>query len=322
MTERVAAPGASVPQHAVPAGACDTHTHVFDARFPNGAAPYPLPDASLEVHAALRATLGVERAVLVQPVPYGHDPACLLDALARGNGRLRGVMIADATVADATLEAWHAGGVRALRFVEMQAPGGGGRYPGSIGIAALDALAPRLAALGWQAHLWARAADCAALLPGLARLGVPVVLDHLAMPDAPDDPAFDAVLGHVRDGTAWVKATLCRVPRGRPLEALRPLQERLVAANPDRVLWGSDWPYVRLDPAPDAGALLDLFLAWLGDDALARRILVENPAQLFDFNEFTLDHFTHVRHPISDSDRRCIRAVVVGTSLPGKGFES
>jgi len=286
VTGRVAAPTASAPRHVVPAGACDAHTHVFDARFPSGPAPYALPDAPLEVHAAMRARLGVARAVLVQPVPYGRDPACMLDALARGGGALRGVMIADETVADATLEAWHAAGIRALRFAEMRAPGGTARYPGSIGVDALRALAPRLRALGWQAHLWASAAHAAELLPGLARLGVPLVLDHLAMPERPDDPAFDTVLGHLREGTAWVKATLCRVPRGGlGIEALRPLQEKLVAANPARVLWGSDWPYVRMEPAPDAGAMLDLCLGWLGDASLARRILVDNPAALFGFDD-------------------------------------
>jgi predicted TIM-barrel fold metal-dependent hydrolase len=286
VTASVAAPAASAPRHAVPADACDTHTHVFDARFPAGPAPYALPDASFAVHAAMRARIAMPRAVLVQPVPYGRDPACLLDALAQGSGALRGVMIADATVADATLQSWHAAGIRALRFTEMRAPGGSGRYPGSIGVDALEALAPRLAELGWQAHLWASAAQSAALLPGLARRGVPLVLDHLAMPEHPGDPAFDAVLGHVREGTAWVKATLCRVPRGGAgIEALRPLQDRLVAANPDRVLWGSDWPYVRMEPAPDAGAMLDLFLGWLGDASLARRILVDNPAALFGFDD-------------------------------------
>ncbi len=287
MTPRAPAPNVLAPRRAVPAGACDAHTHVFGGpEFTAGPSPYALPDAPLEVHAAMRATLGVARAVLVQPAPYGRDPACLLDALARSGGALRGVMIADETVTDATLEAWHAAGVRALRFAEMRAPGGSGRYPGSIGVEALRALAPRLRALGWQAHLWASAAQSAELLPELARLGVPLVLDHLAMPASADDPAFDAVLGHLREGTVWVKATLCRVPRGGAgIEALRPLHDRLVVANPDRVLWGSDWPYVRMEPAPDAGAMLDLFLGWLNDQDLAGRILVDNPAALFGFDD-------------------------------------
>ena len=233
MTERVVAPAVSAPRQAVPDGACDTHTHVFDARFPGGPSPYALPLASLDVHRAMRATLGCRRAVLVQPAPYGRDPACLLDALARGGGTLRGVMIADETVSDATLEAWHAAGIRALRFVEMRAPGGTGRYPGAIGIETLEALAPRLRALGWQAHLWASAAQCAEILPRVAALRVPLVIDHLGCPQGAADPAFDTLLGHFRDGNAWIKATLCRVPRGGSgYDVLRPLQDRLVAANP------------------------------------------------------------------------------------------
>jgi predicted TIM-barrel fold metal-dependent hydrolase len=284
VTARVAGPALSAPRHAVPEGACDTHTHVFDARFPNGPSPYALPLADLDTHAAMRATLRTPRAVLVQPAPYGRDPACLLDALARGNGTLRGAMIADATVSDTTLQTWHAAGIRALRFVEMRAPGGSGRYPGSIGLEELPALAPRLRALGWQAHLWATATQAAELLPAATKLGVPIVLDHLAMPQATDDPAFDALLPHLRDGTIWIKATLCRLPGA--VDA-RPLQEKLVATNPDRVLWGSDWPYVRMAPPPDAGAMLDRFLDWLGDAALARRILVDNPAALFGFDQST-----------------------------------
>ncbi|NGM21559.1 amidohydrolase family protein [Roseomonas stagni] len=276
MTATVPAPTLSRPRHAVPDGAWDTHTHVFDARFPAGASPYALPEAMLEVHAAMRAQLGTPRAVLVQPAPYGRDPACLLDALTR-DPALRGVMIADETVTDATLTEWHEAGIRALRFVEMRAPGGTARYPGAIGVDTLKLLAPRLRALGWQAHLWASASQLAELLPGLAPLGVPLVIDHCGMPAAADDPGFAQLLSLLRDGLAWVKITTCRLSCDP-----RPVQDALVAANPDRLLWGSDWPYVRMTPPPDAGAMMDAFLGALGDPDLARRILVENPARLFD----------------------------------------
>ncbi len=274
-------PAVSAPRHAVPDGACDAHSHVFDARFPAGPSPYALPEADLDAHAATRARLGMARGVIVQPAPYGRDPACLLDALRRARGALRGVMIADAEVTDAALAEWHAAGVRALRFVEMRAPGGTGRYPGSIGVEALHALAPRLRELGWAAHLWASAAQLTELLPGLLPLRLPIVLDHMGMPAGPDDPGFAALLRHLRAGEVWVKLTYPRVSRDPAV--LRPLQDALVAANPDRLLWGSDWPHVRMDPAPDAGATLDLALEWLGDAALARRILVDNPAALFGF---------------------------------------
>jgi len=286
VTPRVVAPGVTAPRCRVPQGACDTHMHVFGGpAFAHGPSPYPLPEASPEVHASVCATLGMQRAVLVQPAPYGRDPACLLDALQRGAGRLRGVMIADETVTDATLEAWHGAGVRALRFVEMRAPGGAGRYPGAIGVEALQALAPRLRELGWQAHLWASTAQCAELLPRLVPIGVPLVLDHTAMAGSTEDPAFAAVLRYVRAGDAWVKVTLSRLPQTAGADALRSLQDALVAANPNRVLWGSDWPFVRMNPAPDAGAMLDMFLSWLGDDGLAHHILVRNPSELFGFDQ-------------------------------------
>lgn len=271
----------SAPKRPVPAGACDAHSHVFDARFPAGPSPYVLPDADSEAHAAVRARLGVARGVIVQPAPYGRDPACLLDALARAGGALRGVMITDASVPDTELERWHAAGVRGLRFVEMRAPGGTGRYPGSIGVDALHALAPRLRALGWSAHLWANAAQLAELLPGLVTLRVPIVLDHMGMPAAADDPAFEAVLRHVRDGAAWVKLTLPRL--GTPYERWRPLHDALVAANAERLIWGSDWPHVRMEPVPDAGTLLDMALEWLGDEATAWRVMVGNAEGLFGF---------------------------------------
>lgn len=269
----------------IPEGACDAHSHVFDQRFPAGPSPYALPFAPLEAHAAIRAKLGMPRGVLVQPAPYGRDPACMMDALARAGGTLRGVALADETVSEAELHRWHAAGIRGLRFVEMRAPGGSGRYPGSIGVDSLHALAPRLRALGWSAHLWATSAQLAELLPGLVKLRLPIVLDHFGMPAGHDDPAFATVLHHLRDGDVWLKLTLCRLRTPQGYAHLRALHDAALAANPARLLWGSDWPYVRMEPAPDAVAMRDLFLDWVGDAALVRRILVQNPAALFGFNE-------------------------------------
>jgi 2-pyrone-4,6-dicarboxylate lactonase len=142
--------------------------------------------------------------------------------------------------------------------------------------------------LGWHAQLWASAADHAALLPDLIALGIPLVLDHMGSPDVArgvDDPAFRALLAHLRDGRVWVKLALCRISRAMPgHQDARPFHDALVAANPDRLLWGSDWPYVRMgESTPDADHLLDLFRDWVGDAALVRRILVDNPAALYGF---------------------------------------
>ncbi|MBK5958478.1 hypothetical protein CCR97_09700 [Rhodoplanes elegans] len=285
----VPAPPVSPPTVALPPGACDAHSHVFGPfdRFPPlQSSVYALPDASPSVHAAAREKLGVRYGVLTQPAPYGNDPAAMLDAVRGSAGALKAVAATHSAIDDATLAAWRAGCICGLRFVEMRAPGGG-RYPGSVGVEHLTALAPRMRALGLHAQLWAKAEDHAVLLPDLLKLGVPLVLDHMGCPDparGADDPSFRAILAAMKSGQVWVKLSVCRVSRSGPdYPDVRPLHDALVVAAPDRLVWGSDWPYVRLDPAPDAGRLLDLFTTWLGDDDLRRRILADNPATLYGF---------------------------------------
>jgi predicted TIM-barrel fold metal-dependent hydrolase len=171
----------------------------------------------------------------------------------------------------------------------MPAPEGRGRYPGAVGLDQLVALAPRLRALGWHAQLWCPADVQTARLPGLIRLGIPLVLDHmgsLQVSDCVSAPAFTHLLAQVREGHVWVKLSLCRVSRRYPdYPDLRPFHDALLEANPSRLLWGSDWPHVRMgELAPDVGHLLDLFQAWTSDAAVRRQILVDNPAALFEFD--------------------------------------
>ena len=238
------------------------------------------------------ATVGIERGVLVQPTFYRTNADALIDALrqARASGRqqLRGIAAATSTVSDAALGDMNAAGVCGLRFIEMPAPDGSGRYPGSVSVDHLAALAPRMRELGWQAHLWSPIDDHVARLPELVRLGIPLVLDHMGSFKADlgvTAPAFQRLLALLRDGAIWVKLSLCRNSRLFPdYDDLRPFHDALVEANPARVLWGSDWPHVRMgDLAPDVGHLLDLLHAWT-DDNTRRRILVRNPAVLFGFD--------------------------------------
>jgi predicted TIM-barrel fold metal-dependent hydrolase len=237
-------------------------------------------------------TIGATRGVLVQPTFYGTTMGALQDALhqAKGEGRydLRGIGAATADVRDADLTAMHDAGVRGLRFIEMPAPDGGGRYRGGVGVDQLVELAPRMRELGWHAQLWCQADDHAARLPELVRHGVPLVVDHMGSFRAEQGvaaPAFQRLLGLLSDGLIWVKLSLCRNSRLFPdYPDLRDFHDALVGANPQHLLWGSDWPHVRMGTlAPDVGHLLDLFLAWTGDRALHKAILVDNPATLFGF---------------------------------------
>lgn len=289
MTETVPAPRVNPPRFAAPPGACDAHSHVFgpfDLFPPREASTYALPYAPPSVHAAARAAMGISRGVIVQPAPYGMDASAMLHAVAQSNGALKAIAIADDAVSGETLAAWSARGVKGLRFVEMRAPTGQ-RYPGSVGFDALGRLAPRMREHGLHAQLWASAATYAEHLPGLSKLGLPLVLDHLASPDVPagpNAPSFQAVLNALRDGSVWVKLTLCRVAKDAPgYREARPFHDACIGANPQRLLWGSDWPYVRLQPVPDAGAMLDIFAEWTADPGLTQRILVENPQTLYGF---------------------------------------
>ncbi len=230
---------------------------------------------------------GLARGVLVQPGAYGLAPDALLAALAEGDGRLRGVALADAGTGEKTLAAWYAAGVRGLRFVEMTVPGGTGRYPGSVAADQLSALAPILRTLGLHAEVWATIDQAADLLPLLRASGVPVVLDHLAGMQAGRpvaDPAFRAVRDALGEGWLWVKLALCRASRAFPDYAdIRPIHDALLQAAPERMVWGSDWPHLRLgETSPDVSHLLDILGDWAGP-ALASRVLVDNPAALYGF---------------------------------------
>lgn len=287
--EIVAAPPVSPPTVPPPPGSVDTHSHVFGPfdRFPpRQSSVYALPAASPAVHAAARASLGVAYGVLTQPAPYGDDPAAMLAAIAASDGALKGVAVASSDIDDAMLAEWAARGIVGLRFVEMRAPGGA-RYRGSVGFDTLKILAPRMRAYGLHAQLWASAGQYRAALPELRTLGVPLVFDHMASPDitlGTDHADFRAVLDHLADHDIRVKLTLCRFFAAAPdFAAVRPYHDALVEAAPDRLLWGSDWPYVRLDPSPDAGAMLDLFDRWTSDPTLRTTILSHNPTRFYGF---------------------------------------
>lgn len=288
--ETVAPRMPAAPTHILPEGACDSHAHVFGPyeTFPLAhASNYAPPLAPAPLHRQMLDTVGAARGVLVQPAPYGTDAAALLDAIAGSSGRLRGIAVADANTPVAQLQALYDGGVRGLRFVEMRAPDGT-PYAGSVGVDQLLAMAPDMRRIGLHAQLWAPIDAYARLLPQIRAAGVDVVLDHMACivpARGVQDPAFQAVLQAVRGGGVWVKLTLCRVSTQAPAYPdARPFHDALVAAAPARMLWGSDWPYVRMgERSPDVGMLLDRFHDWVPDAATRRQILVDNPAALYGF---------------------------------------
>jgi predicted TIM-barrel fold metal-dependent hydrolase len=275
----------SRPRRPLPPGACDCHAHLFGPfdRFPVPAGSVAKAIlAPADAYRAMLDRVGFDRAVLVQPSAYGEDCDALLDALRRDPKRFRAIAVKGAGVSDRELAELHAMGVRGLRFNELVAGN-------SVGFSALERLAPRLREIGWHAQVYATCDAIARSLPSLLSHGVPVVFDHLARVGPSertfDDPSFRTVLRALADGKIWIKLTAYRNGRTPPVfEDVRAFHDAFVQTNPDRLLWGSDWPFLSaMNDPPDLGRLLDTFGDWVADDAVRRKILVDNPAALYGF---------------------------------------
>ena len=175
-------------------------------------------------------------------------------------------------------------GFRAIRGTETGARAAA--HAGSASLADIETLAPRLRALGWQVHLWANCAFTVANAARLRALGMNIVLDHMGYFDVSlgvADASFRSLLSVLADERFWVKLSVVRVSKDRPYYPdVRPFHDALIAAIPDRLIFGSDWPYISLDSAPpDVGHLVDLFDAWTPDPALRHKVFVDNPRRLF-----------------------------------------
>ena len=278
--------GTSLPRFRAPAGACDCHFHVYDARFPMAWRSLPaVPDASVSEYRLLQKRIGTQRAVVVQPAAYGTDNRVTVDAVAQlGPDVARGVAVAHPTIADEELAALHAGGIRGLRF-SIHDP--------HTEIAGADMIAPlaaRIHELGWHVQLHARGEQLVGLEEMLAGLPCPLVLDHFArlpQPEGVHHAAMPVVKRLLDAGRAWVKlcAPYLDSRTGSPRYAdIKPVARALIKHAPERMVWGSDWPHpTEPHTKPDDAALLDLLQEWVEDEPTRRRIIVANPAELYGF---------------------------------------
>ena len=279
------------PKIPTPPNACDTHAHVFGPsdRFPYGPdRSYTPPDAPLEKYLQMLDTLGFARGGLVQGSAHGRDNSAMLDALARYPKRLRGVAVADETVPVAELKRWNDLGIRALRFNHFFR-GGQLHYRGGVTLENARKLAPVMKDLGWHMQLWIDVKDLPDTISILKEIGLPVVIDHMGRTDAragTGTPGFQSLVRLAGEGGCWVKMSGAHrlSTRAPDYPDAQPFHEALVRANPDRLIWGSDWPHPRIEgDMPNAGHLLDLFNDWTPDAAVRRKILVDNPARLYGF---------------------------------------
>jgi len=247
---------------------------------------YTPPDCLLPDYERMLSALGLERAVLVQPSVYGRDNAVLIEALGRSRGRFRGVAVVGPELSDVELAQLDAAGVRGVRVNIVDVPG---REPGALPLTGLRALAARIAPLGWHIELLLHVDEFPELDRALAGFPVDVVIGHLGYMKTArglGDPGFRALLRLLARGRCWVKLTgpyrISSAPL--PYADVVPLARTLAAERADRLLWGSDWPHVMLKGAmPNDAELVEVLADWLPDEALRRRVLVENPAALYGF---------------------------------------
>lgn len=276
----------------LPPNACDCHAHVFGPfeKFPLAAErPYTPPVAAKQDYLSMLDQAGFARGVLVHGGANGWDHGAMLDALRSEPQRLRGIAVPRPEVSDTELAELHAAGVRGVRFTEVAGPSAARPYDGRLGLAELEKLAPRLRALGWHAQLWANCPVVEQNESLLRSLGIPVVIDHLGFFDVTrgiKDSAFQALARLLADGYVWVKLTAFRNSRTAPDYAdVRAFHETLVAANPEQVVWGSDWPFLGMtgEKRPSVPGLLSLLFEWLPDARLREQVLSSNPARLYGF---------------------------------------
>jgi predicted TIM-barrel fold metal-dependent hydrolase len=270
----------------MPALACDAHCHVFGpaAMFPyDSKAAYHPPDAPFEALWRLHALLGMERAVIVHASCHGADMRATLDAIARSNGRYRGTAIIDEMVAAADFDRMHQAGIRGVRFNFVRHLGG------RPDIAFFHRTVDRLKALGWHLILHLDATDIVEFQDLFRKIPVPMVIDHMGRVKAADgmeQKPFRVLLDFMKNENVWVK--VCGAERvssmGPPFTDAIPFARALIAAAPDRILWGTDWPHPNVGPhMPNDGDLVDLIPLIAPDPAVQRKILVDNPARLYGF---------------------------------------
>nr|WKF55798.1 4-sulfomuconolactone hydrolase [Paraburkholderia busanensis] len=273
------------PSFTLPALACDAHMHVFGPadRYPAVSHPhYTLPDGKLAHYLKLMNVLQLQRFVIVQPSFYGTDNRCLIDALHVAGSIARGVVMIEEDTNAATLDAFHASGVRAVRL-DLFARAG---LPTADIQQYITRMARLCASLGWHVQFYAPGWVVRNLIPFLADVRSDFVIDHMGYMLEEDGltPAdFERLLSLMKDGQCWLKLSApYRIAKQRGYEAVAPMARAIVEAAPHKVIWGSDWPHIP-DSTRDTGELLNLLGAWTGDAAVRQMILADNPARLFDY---------------------------------------
>jgi D-galactarolactone isomerase len=272
------------PRLKTPAGTCDTHMHVYSRAYPALPGTLNPPDASVEDYRQVQTWLGIDRAIVVQPNAYGDDNRATMAGVKALGASARAIVVAKPRIADAELERLTGNGARGIRFMNL--------LGGTLTWEHMDEMAARVHPFGWSAIVQLDGRTLPDHEAQLRRLPMDYVIDHCGKflePVAPDSDAFRTLLRLTETGRCWVKiagAYEFSKSGGPAYEDVARLMRELIKAAPERVIWGSNWPHALAEKVgyPNDAALLDLLLDWAPDEAVRRRILVDNPAKLYGFN--------------------------------------
>ncbi len=287
----------STPQTEIPALATDCHMHVYGPaeRYPVAPSnPSPVPfEHDLAAYQAVKARLGLGRTVVVQPSAYGLDNSATLDAVAALSGRLshaagddqalgaaRAVVAVTPETSDAELQRLHAAGARGARAVLLKHP--------LVAWEDLARLGARVAPLGWHIQMQFDGMQMAAREALIRALPCQVVIDHIGRfhePVTPDSAPVLALRRLLETGRVWMKASSpYGVSRTADWSDTSAIARALIAAAPERVVWGSNWPHPNeAPPKPDEARVLDWLASVCPSEAVRQAVLVANPARLYDF---------------------------------------
>jgi predicted TIM-barrel fold metal-dependent hydrolase len=282
----------------VPANACDCHTHIHadPEKFPFFSGRVYTPElASPEEMSALHNALHIKRVVIVTPSVYGPDNSATLFGMKARGADARGVAVIDDKTTDAQLDAMHAAGVRGIR---LNLATGGTNDP-NVARQRFEAAVNRMKSRGWHVQMYTNLAVISGIKDLVLVSPVPVVIDHFGGAQGAlglDQPGFSDLLALVQSGKAYVKISGgYRASKLAPDYAdAAPLAKALIAANADRIVWGTDWPHPNsssgkpiTEVAPlsqiDDGRLMNQLVIWAPDPATRKKILVDNAARLYQF---------------------------------------
>jgi 2-pyrone-4,6-dicarboxylate lactonase len=287
-------PNTRKPSFSPPADSCDTHFHIFGPPEEFPFAPtrqYTPPAAPLEHYLNMTAVIGIDRGVVVQPSVHGLDNSVTLDAIKKSGGRFRGVARIDDRTPASAIKKLHEGGIRGVRFNLLDRP------RGNVALDVFDRSVEQIAEFGWSVDLHIDPKNLLEQERRIRALPTPVVIDHLARVDPADglsQPAFQLLLHLLKNDRCWVKVSgadkLCKSGvhsyQGLPYIDVVPFARAAIAAAPDRVIWGTDWPHSNNfapGKTPNDGDLTDLLFEFAPDEKIRKKILVDNPARLYGF---------------------------------------